>query len=152
MSQPLPKGVLIADLVDRAGEFTLAYSILKLQTSIDISTPLWPRYFLLSHSIELSLKAFLAIHGKTAEQLQKEFGHKLNKLLEEATKRGFVITPSARKDIARLEKAHNKHWARYPKEDSGPIVPIEEFEKTALELLKQVRNARLLAARRAKGE
>jgi hypothetical protein len=38
-----------------------------------------------------------------------------------------------------LEKAHNNHWARYPKEDSTPVVAIEEFEKTAFELLHQVR-------------
>jgi HEPN domain-containing protein len=93
----------------------------------------------------LALKAFLALHGKTAKELRKKFGHDLNKLLKEATKRGLVLRQSARRNIELLEEAHNNHWARYPKEDDendGPVVLIdEEFEKTATELLKQVRKA-----------
>jgi hypothetical protein len=69
----------------------------------------------------------------------KEFGHDLKKLLKEAINCGLVMGSDARKDIALLEKAHNHHWARYPKEDSTPIVAIEEFEETAVELLAQVR-------------
>jgi hypothetical protein len=35
----------------------------------------WPRYFLLCHSIELALKAYLAKLGATLEQLKWDFGH-----------------------------------------------------------------------------
>jgi hypothetical protein len=138
MAQPYPQAVLIADLIDRAVEFTVAYGVLTVPRRPQ-RAPGWPRYFLLSHSIELTLKAFLAARGKTSVELRKEFGHDLKKLLKEAINCGLVIGPDARKDIALLEKAHNHHWARYPKENSTPIVAIEEFEKTALELLAQVR-------------
>jgi hypothetical protein len=131
--------VLISDLVYRAVDFHIAYHVLTNATATP--PPDWPRYFLLSHSIELALKAFLAIHGKTSMELRKEFGHDLNKLLKEAEKRGLVIKARFRVDIALLEKTHNNHWARYPNEDSKPVVVIEEFEKTAFELLEQVRNA-----------
>lgn len=136
-----PQPILISDLIWRAHDFHAAY--LALSSARTKRPPDWPRYFLLSHSIELALKAFLALHDKTSVELRdpKKFGHDLNKLLKEAMKRGLVIGPRAHKDIARLEKAHNNHWARYPKEDSTPIVIIEEFEDTASELLKQVRKA-----------
>jgi HEPN domain-containing protein len=138
MAQPYPQAVLIADLVDRAMEFTVAYGVLKGPHRPQ-GPPDWPRYFLLSQSIELALKAFLAARGKSSVELRKEFGHDLKKLLKEAINCGLVIGPDVRKDIALLEKAHNHHWARYPKEDSSRIVAIEEFEETAFELLAQVR-------------
>ena len=137
MAQAFPQAVLIADLIDRAVEFNVAYHILSRAATK--RPPDWPRCFLLSHSIELTLKAFLAARGKTSVQLREEFGHDLKKLLKEATKRGLVIGSDARDDIALLKKAHNHHWARYPKEDGFPVVVIEEFEKTASELLEQVR-------------
>jgi hypothetical protein len=132
---------LIANLVYRATDFRVAYHLVKTHANNEL--PDWPRYFLLSHSIELALKAFLAIHGKTSKDLRKEFGHNLNKLLKEATKCGLVIGADARKDIARLEKIHNNHWARYPTDDnekhySKPNIAIEEFERTAWELMDQV--------------
>jgi|ERR1700722_3249744 HEPN domain-containing protein len=138
MAQAFPQAVLISDLVGRATEFTVAYSLLTFPRTTT-RPPDWPRYFLLSHSIELSLKAFLAARGKTSVELRKEFGHDLKKLLKEAIKRGLVLGPEACEAIFILEKAHNNHWARYPKEDSTPVVAIEEFEKTAFELLHQVR-------------
>jgi len=68
----VPQAVLIADLIDRATEFNVAYHILSRAATK--RSPDWPRYFLLSHSIELALKAFLAARGKTSVELRKEFG------------------------------------------------------------------------------
>jgi HEPN domain-containing protein len=143
MVQPYSQADLTYDLFDRAEEFNTAYHSLGRVTKR--RGPDWTRYFLLSQSIELALKAFLALHGKASKELRKKFGHNLNKLLKEATKRGLVLGRSARRNIELLEEAHNNHWARYPKEDDeddGPVVLIdEEFEKTATELLEQVRKA-----------
>jgi hypothetical protein len=52
----------------------------------------WPRYFLLCHSIELALKAYLAKLGATLEQLKWDFGHKLDRLVDEAAKKGLPVT------------------------------------------------------------
>jgi len=53
------------------------------------STISFPAYFLVSHSIELSLKAFLYGRGIPLKDLKKlrNFGHDLEKLLKEARKR-----------------------------------------------------------------
>src|ERR1700722_15478820 len=110
MSQPYSQADLTYDLFDRAEEFNTAYHSLGRVTKR--SGPDWTRYFLLSQSIELALKAFLALHGKTAKELRKKFGHNLNKLLKEAIKRGLVLGRLARRNIELLEEAHNNHWAR----------------------------------------
>ena len=48
----------------------------------------FPAYFLVGHSIELSLKAFLLGRGVTKDQLKSRiFGHKLDALLTEARRR-----------------------------------------------------------------
>ena len=53
------------------------------------SKPSLIAYYLLGHSIELSLKSFLFAKGYTVEQLrrQKEFGHDLAALLSECRRR-----------------------------------------------------------------
>lgn len=49
-----------------------------------------PSYFLLGRSVELSLKAFLLTSGVTREELRsRKYGHDLDALLKEATKRGL---------------------------------------------------------------
>ena len=48
----------------------------------------FPAYFLVGHSIELSLKAFLLGRGATKDELRsRKFGHKLDALLSEARRR-----------------------------------------------------------------
>jgi hypothetical protein len=162
---------LVSNLVYRAYDFHLAYLVLSRELERTLAenhkrnaakaakgaplafrlskgqpAPQWPRYFLLSHTIELALKAFLAIHGKTAKELRKDFGHDLIRLLKEAIKCGLVVGDKVRGDIALLENVHNNHWARYPTDDNEkhyitPLVGVEEFEKTASELLEQVGKA-----------
>jgi hypothetical protein len=86
MAQAYPQNIFTYDLIDRAEEFNTAYHSLGRVTKR--IGPDLTRYFLLSQSIELALKAFIALHGKTAKELRnrKNFGHGLNKLLIEALK------------------------------------------------------------------
>ena len=122
-------------LWDRAVDFETAYRALP-----ETPPPSWPRYFLLSHAIELALKSFLAAHGKRASDL-KDLGHDLKKLVKEAVNRGLVLEPRTREDIELLSNAHTRHWARYPKEDGEPVIVIEAFETSASELFQRVRAA-----------
>lgn len=46
-----------------------------------------PAYFLVGHSIELSLKAFLKGRGTALEELKRSYGHDLEMLLKEAKRR-----------------------------------------------------------------
>lgn len=118
---------------DRAAEFERAYHALP-----PTPPPSWPRYFLLCHSIELALKAWLMLHGKSAAKLQKKFGHDLEKLLKHAEQCGLQLTPDTQEAIKCLAEAHIKYWARYPKEDANPVFVIEQFEWNVTELLQKV--------------
>ena len=118
-------------------EFEKAYYALP-----ETPPPSWPRYFLLSHAIELALKALLKLHGESEGDLRLKFGHDLKKLLKRAKKLGLTLTPETQEAIKLLAQAHREHWARYPKEEGGHAVfVIEQFEKNATELLQQVHAA-----------
>ena len=104
--------------------------------------PLGPRYFLLCHSIELALKAFLLSRGMTEESLRrKPYGHSLVDLREEADSRGLAVNRYVWDDIVCLSEAHFGHWARYVKKSSRPVFVIDQFEQAASELLDRVRAA-----------
>jgi HEPN domain-containing protein len=119
-------------LLLRALEFEKAYHAVPAMPPLS-----WPRYFLLCHSIELALKAYLTLHGESESDLIK-IGHDLKKLLRHARKLGLTLEPDTQEAIKLLARAHNEHWARYPKEFSGTVFTIEQFEKNAAELLQQV--------------
>jgi hypothetical protein len=127
------------ELRQRAFEFYDAYKALP-----PTAPPSWPRYFLLCHSIELALKAYLSRirpERYTIKILKDntQFGHKLSKLLRAAVdSEGLALGSHSRKELELLDKAHSKYWARYPKENSEPVYIIEQFEPSAKELLEQV--------------
>jgi hypothetical protein len=102
----------------------------------------WPRYFLLCHSIELALKAYLALRGTTPGQLrQPERRHNLDQLVNEAVEKGLALPPLAQERIELLHKAHKKHWHRYPPDDGLlKVYVIEQFASAAGELLNAARN------------
>jgi hypothetical protein len=85
----------------------------------------WPRYFLLCHSIELALKAYLAMYGATPEQLKYDFGHKLDELVDETVKKGLLLTTTTQETIKLLNKAHTEFRHRYP--GVGHVYIIEQF-------------------------
>jgi hypothetical protein len=100
----------------------------------------WPRYFLLCHSIELALKAYLAKLGATPQHLKQwERGHKLDKLVTEAVEKGLHLTPETQELIRALAEAHAKFWHRYPRDDGKlKVFVIEQFIPAAHELLSAV--------------
>jgi hypothetical protein len=100
----------------------------------------WPRYFLLCHSIELALKAYLAKLGATPQML-KQFDrrHALDRLVTEAVEKGLHLTPETQKGIRALAEAHAKFWHRYPRDDGKiEVFVIEQFIPAAHELLNTV--------------
>jgi hypothetical protein len=50
--------------------------------------------------MELALKAFLTLHGKSEDDLIK-IGHDLKKLLKHADRRGLKLTPETQEAITR---------------------------------------------------
>lgn len=82
MHQP---NVTSEGLLRHAREFFAAAELVLSQTE-KVSLPL---LFLFSHSIELSLKAFLLACGMARGELKRNFGHNLEALLDEAIKQGL---------------------------------------------------------------
>jgi hypothetical protein len=67
---------------------------------------------------------------------QKVFGHKIDRVMNEALSNGLKISPHAASEIRQLHEAHAKHWARYPRrEGPDPVSTIDTFEPYAVELL-----------------
>ena len=100
----------------------------------------WPRYFLLCHSIELALKAYLAKYGATPQYLREfDLRHNLDRLVTEAVEKGLHLTPETQEGIRALAEAHAKFWHRYPRDDGKiKVFTIEQFIPAARELLNAV--------------
>ena len=74
--------VTALDFLGRADEFWLAYRDLPKR-----APPGWPRYFLLCHSIELALKAYLALRGVSVRDLRDtKLRHDIKALLTDEQK------------------------------------------------------------------
>ena len=107
-------------LFDRASEFEKAYHAVPETPPFS-----WPRYFLLCHSIELALKAFLTLHCMSEADLSNfDIRHDLIKLLELAENFELQLEPDSQDAIKALAEAHRKHWARYPKPEVTRVLPL----------------------------
>jgi HEPN domain-containing protein len=129
-----PNPILPFEYLDFADQFYKAFHELRERPA-----PLsWPRYFLLCHSIELALKAYLALFGTAPAELKYDFGHKLDELVDEAVAKGLSLTTTTQDAIKHLKEAHTELRHRYPAEKAKPVYIIEQFIPTARELLKAV--------------
>ena len=130
----MSQAALVDDLLNLAKEYRQAYCNLRQVGPIS-----WPRYFLLCHSIELVLKAYLAHHGLTEKQLQaRPIGHDIKKLLDEAIRYGLSLSANSRASIGLLTEAHTKYWPRYPMTKSGDVILIYQCEADADKLFEAV--------------
>src|SRR5262245_6196559 len=101
----MSQAVLVDDLLNLAREYRQAYYDLRQAAPLS-----WPRYFLLCHSIELVLKAYLAHHGLTEKQLSDPpFRHNIKNLLDQAIKCGLRLSANTETNITLLTKAHTQH-------------------------------------------
>jgi len=125
----------------RAGEFRRAYETLPNSGR----PPEWAKYLLFYHAMELALKAYLIQRGVSEEDLKDEFRHDINKLVDEAVKRGLTLPPGSQEMIADVGgqppdsgtvPAHLK--IRYP--SGGPIYSLEQFEPYMEHLFTAVAN------------
>jgi hypothetical protein len=101
----------------------------------------WPRYFLLCHTIELALKAYLAKVGMTPAQLRSfERRHNLSQLVTDAITKDLQLTSKTQDELKLLAEAHAKFWHRYPRDDGKleNVYVIEQFIGAAHELIDTV--------------
>jgi hypothetical protein len=126
------------EALDRADEFFAVRQLPPLPRGRWIS---WPRYFLLCHTVEMGLKAFLALRSVPTDKLERQdLGHKIDRLMKRAAKEGLNIG-SAAIELIKLGEAHTNHWARYPHDIGKAVFAIEHFEPYVEELLKVVSEA-----------
>jgi hypothetical protein len=116
--------ISIAGLVARMGPVALhVYADAYLKAAKALPEPTAPfepvRPFLVCHSIELSLKAFLSLRGaKMIEMMESGLGHKLEALLQEAIERGLndlvSLTDSQRNAIHQATTYYAGKVFEYP--------------------------------------
>jgi HEPN domain-containing protein len=128
------------DRTNSAGMWNYAYEYFKAGVIVHESakTNTDPIYFLIGHSIELCLKAYLRGSGLSIEQLKK-LGHNLDKLLEEAKAHGVAslveISEEFRTIIAYLNSYYCIKPFEYIESGTKTLPRIEDLSKRVGELL-----------------
>jgi hypothetical protein len=82
----------------------------------------WPKYALLTHAIELSLKAFAQHSVENGKPPGKEPGqHDLCGWYQMALHYGFQDDPGVAANIDILNELHLTHYTRYPQDRATPV-------------------------------
>jgi hypothetical protein len=82
----------------------------------------WPRYALVTHAIELALKAFVRHCVENGQPKVKEpSNHDLSGWYQLALNYGLQHDPIIAENVALLDELHNTHYSRYPQHRSKPI-------------------------------
>ena len=123
------------NLLELAEDFYDAFHKLPEDNPKGIS---WPRYFLLCHTIELALKAFLSPRMSDKELKSSKIRHNIDLLMREAMAKGLNIGDLTAREIVLLNEAHSEYWNRYPQKVCKPVFVIDQFEAHVVELLKAV--------------
>jgi hypothetical protein len=103
-----PQLFAVSLLSDTKG-FLKAGQMLASQPTLSL-----PLYFVLSHAIELILKAYLASQGATEKQLRSKVGHRLLRAYSRAQKKGFTPSDARIPEIIRwISPYHESYFFRY---------------------------------------
>jgi len=95
----------------------------------------WPRYALLTHAIELALKAF-AHHSAGDGPIPNEpKQHDLVGWYEIAVAFGLPDERTVAENIGFLSEIHKTHFMRYPKQLPGPLPNLETIVDETVEHL-----------------
>jgi hypothetical protein len=123
MKPPIFSGPRIADTpqqyLHRARMFRNAAGPLSDYVNGD---PFWPRYALITHAIELALKAFVRHSAASGNPIAKEpRQHDLSGWYKLALQYGLPDNPTIGQNIEILNELHSTHYTRYPQHRSAPI-------------------------------
>ena len=83
----------------------------------------WPKYALLTHAIELSLKAchHHSIQNGKPPPAKEPRQHDLDGWYQLALQYGFPDTPGVTENIDLLNELHQNHYTRYPQNRASPV-------------------------------
>lgn len=80
-----------------------------------------PKYALLTHAIELALKAFALYSVEAGKPYRRVSNHDLRGLYQLAIEYGLREDPSISENINHLHELHFSHYMRYPQEATTPV-------------------------------
>jgi hypothetical protein len=95
-----------------------------------------PKYALLTHAIELSLKAF-ALHSVSTGKPSgnRPSNHDLRGWYDLALQYGLPDDPSISDNINLLSKLHFTHYTRYPQDQETPVPDLSAIADTTIDHL-----------------
>lgn len=107
---------------------------------IELMPPNAPKYFLGCHAIELALKSYLLGAGVPIEAIvnPREYGHDIDKLLNDALEKKLILSPGDIDHIRSLSEVHSQFLDRYPIEWGVPIYIVDQNDSAISNLLKAV--------------
>jgi HEPN domain-containing protein len=95
--------------------------------------PHWPKNFLVTHAVELVIKAFIVTVYEEPPHI-----HDLVKLYEKAVSHGLPHDQGVANDLAQLNDLHDSFYARYPHPESKPVPMISQYDDTVDRLFDEV--------------
>lgn len=115
------------------------------------------KYYLVCHSLELSLKAYLAVKGVSARELKGSFGHNLHKIVRKCLELGILEVVTITKDEKiQLERA-NAWYKRKGFEyfdiqniapSKAPLPDLCKLKELAEKLIKELQPVCLASAQK----
>jgi hypothetical protein len=111
---------------------------------MDGAEPTWPKYFLLTHAIELAIKAYIVSRedaAVAAPTKKTPANHDLVGLYDYAVLYGLTPSPLVTNNLPHISDLHQIHYARYPQEKVKPVAMISEFDDLADELFESIAKA-----------
>jgi hypothetical protein len=106
--------------------------------------PNWPKYFLLTHAIELAIKAYIISRedaGAPAPSTNPPANHDLVGLYDYAVLYGLKRSALITKDLPHISELHQIHYARYPQANAKPVAMISQYDDLADDLFSEVAKA-----------
>jgi len=111
---------------------------------MDGPEPNWPKYFLITHAIELAIKAYIVSRegvGAPAPAVNRPANHDLVGLYDYAVLYGLNRSPLVTSDLPHISELHQVHYARYPQANVKPVAMISQYDDLADELFADVQKA-----------
>jgi hypothetical protein len=129
---PPPSGTAAQQYMHRARMFRKA--AMRLVDSSN-GEQFLPKYALLTHAIELSLKAF-AFHSVEAGKPERRVpNHDLRGWYQLAIQYGLRADPTITKNINHLHELHFSHYMRYPQEATTPVSDLSVIADSTVDYL-----------------
>lgn len=106
--------------------------------------PNWPKYFLITHAIELAIKAYIISRedaGAIPPPKPQPANHDLAGLYDYAVLYGLERDPAVTKELPHLSDLHRVHYARYPQAKVTPVALIAYYDDMVDRLVDAISEA-----------